>query len=122
MRLLRWQKVRRMVCETRYLQVVVQAAAEVHLPERHVGQLGVEEDAQLGADVQRRPPGHGLLLGGDVDLRLVELPQVLLQRQAHASPQQLRLRGAAACRRRSAHHPAQGVWGRGGGVAGENQD
>lgn len=113
------REMRRTVCDARYLQVVIQAAAEVHLPERHVGQLGVEEDAQLGADVQRRPPGLGLLLGRDVDLSLVELPQVLLQRQAHASSQQLRLRGAAGCRRRSAHHPAQGVWW-GGGIAGAN--
>lgn len=91
------------------LQVVVQAAAEVHLPERHVGQLGVQEHPELGADVQRRPAGRGLLLGGDVDVALVELPQVLLQRQAHAGAQHVRLSGAAPSHGGSAHGPPQAV-------------
>lgn len=92
-----------------HLQVVIETAAEVHLSERHVRQLGVKEDPELGADVQRRPPGRGLLLGGDVDPGLVEVPQMFLQGEAHAGLHQAGLGGAASSHRGATYGSAQAV-------------
>lgn len=99
----------RLLSLSSYLQVIVQTAAQVHLSERHVGQFGMKEDSELGADVQRRPPGNSLLLGGDVHVALVELPQMLLQGKTHPSANQVRLSGAAASHGRSTHGSAQTV-------------
>ena len=99
------------MCVTSHLQVVVQAPAQVHLSERHVRQFGVKEHSEFGTDVQRCPPGHRLLLGRDVHVMLVELPQMFLQGETHPGPLQVRLRGTAGSHRSSTHGPPQTVCG-----------
>lgn len=93
-----------------YLKVIVQTATEVHLSERHVRQFGMKKHSELSADVQRRPPGHGLLLSRDVDIILVEFPQVFLQRQTHPGPHHIRPGGIASSHSSSTHSPSQTVW------------
>lgn len=74
-----------------YLQVIIQAAAEVHVTQGHVRQLGAEEAAQLGADVHGCLLGPGLLLCWDRHLPPVIGEEFFLQRQAKAGFFQLRL-------------------------------
>lgn len=92
-----------------YLQVVIQTATQVHLSERHVGQLGTEEHSEFGTDVQRCPPCHSLLFRRDVHIILVELPQVFLQGQTLSGPLQVRLSGATSSHSSSTHSPTQAV-------------
>lgn len=45
------------------LQVVVEAAAQVHVSERHVWHFGMDEGSELCTDVKRGMPSCLLLLG-----------------------------------------------------------
>lgn len=72
-----------------YLQVIIQAATEVHLSEGHVRQLGVEEDAELCADVQGSPLGRRLLVGRNGHTLVKKGPEMLLQRQTQTCPLQV---------------------------------
>lgn len=74
-----------------YLQVVVEAAAEVHVAQGHVGQLGAQEAAQLRADIHGRLLGPSLLVRRDRHPPPVVREQLLLQGQPKAGLLQLHL-------------------------------
>lgn len=74
-----------------YLQVIIEAATEVHVPQGHVRQLGTQEAAQLGTDVHGRLLGTSLLVRRDRHPPPVVGEQLLLQRQAEARLLQLHL-------------------------------
>lgn len=74
-----------------YLQIIIQAATEIHVTQGHVRQLGTEEAAQLSTDVHGCLLGQGLLLCGDSYLPPVISKQLFLQRQTKAGFFQLHL-------------------------------
>jgi len=74
-----------------YLQIIIQAAAEVHVTQRHVRQLGTEEAAQLSTDIHGCLLGPGLLIRWDSDLPPIISKELFLQRQTQAGFFQLHL-------------------------------